>query len=64
MPVGRAFHAACCLNYGDDHPQLLVYGGLDIMHGKKTLGDMWILDIDTGKWTEVFRYHSQFMFYS
>ncbi len=50
-PVGRALHAACCLNYGQDHPQLLVYGGRD--NDKKTLGDMWILDIDTDKWTEV-----------
>ncbi len=49
-PVERSGHAACCLNYGQDHPQLLVHGGV----GKgKTLGDMWILDIDIGKWAEV-----------
>ena len=41
----------CCLNYSQDHPQLLVYRGLGI--GIKPLGDMWILDVDTGKWTEV-----------
>ncbi|XP_064393791.1 kelch domain-containing protein 2-like [Halichondria panicea] len=50
-PVVRAGHAACCLNYGQDHPQLLVYGGLD--NSNKTLGDMWLLDVDTVKWTEV-----------
>ncbi|XP_064393444.1 uncharacterized protein LOC135340943 isoform X2 [Halichondria panicea] len=50
-PVGRSHHAACCLNYGQDHPQLLMYGGLD--NDGKTLGDMWILNVDTGKWTEV-----------
>ncbi len=50
-PVGRYAHAACCLNYGQDHPQLLVYGGLD--RGHKTLGDMWTLNVDTVKWTEV-----------
>ncbi len=50
-PVERAFHAACCLNYSEDHPQLLVYGGLD--NYNKTLGGMWILDVDTGKWAEV-----------
>ncbi len=50
-PVGRSSHAACCLNYGQDHPQLLVYGGLG--DDRETLGDMWILDVDTGKWTEV-----------
>ena len=49
-PVGRSFHAACCLNYGQDHLQLLVYGGVG---NGKTLGDMWLLDVDTGKWTEV-----------
>ena len=50
-PVERAYHAACCLNYGDSHPQLMVHGGLGA--GNKVLGDIWILDIDTGKWTEV-----------
>ena len=50
-PVKRSLHAACCLNYGQDHPQLLVYGGAD--DGSKTLGDMWMLDVDTVKWAEV-----------
>ena len=50
-PVGRSQLAACCLNYGQDHPQLLVYGGVD--KGYNTLRDMWILDVDNGKWTEV-----------
>ncbi len=50
-PVGRAAHAACCLNYGEDHPQLLVHGGQD--NNESVLGDMWVLDVDTGKWTEV-----------
>ena len=50
-PVGRDNHAACCLNYGQDHPQLLVYGGVD--NSSKALGDMWILDVDTVKWAEV-----------
>ena len=50
-PVERLGHAACCLNYGGAHPQLLVSGG----RGKdgKTLGDMWILDVDSGKWKKV-----------
>ncbi len=50
-PVGRSGHAACCLNYGQDHPQLLVHGGW--ANDLKTLGDMLILDVDTVKWTEV-----------
>ncbi|XP_064393408.1 uncharacterized protein LOC135340916 isoform X2 [Halichondria panicea] len=49
-PVGRSVHAACCLNYDQDHPQLLVYGGRS---SDKTLGDMWTLYADTVKWTEV-----------
>lgn len=50
-PAERSFHAATCLNYGDDHPQLLVTGGL----GKenKVLSDAWLLDINTGRWREV-----------
>ncbi len=50
-PVGRSGHAACCLNYGQVHPQLLMYGGVN--NDSKTLKDMWILDVDTGQWTEV-----------
>lgn len=50
-PVGRTIHAACCLNYDEDHPQLLVHGGLG--DNRSTLGDIWILDVDTGMWTEV-----------
>ena len=50
-PQGRFCHAACCLNYGEDHPQLLVFGGVN--EQLQVLGDMWILDVDQGKWTEV-----------
>ena len=28
-PVERASHAATCLNYREEHPQLLVTGGID-----------------------------------
>ena len=51
FPVRRSRHAAVCLNYGGDHPQLLVTGGLDI--SKKVLNDAWILDVYSGKWREV-----------
>ena len=50
-PVERSYHAATCLNYGDDHPQLLVTGGLDKKN--KTISDGWVLDINTGRWREV-----------
>ncbi len=50
-PVERSSHAACCIHYGEDNPQLLVHGGED--DNLTVLKDMWVLDIDTGKWTEV-----------
>ena len=50
-PAERSTHAACCLNYGQDHPQLLVTGGLD--RNDNTLNDMWILDVKSGRWREV-----------
>ena len=50
-PEVRYDYSACCLNYGEDHPVVLVSGGLgtDI----NVLGDMWILEVDSGKWTKV-----------
>ena len=51
QPPKRAYHAACCLNYGEDHPKLLVSGGVD--EDDDVLGDMWILDVNSGRWTEV-----------
>ena len=50
-PEGRDNHAACCLNCGEAHPVVLVYGGLGTDYSVR--GDMWILDVDTGKWSEV-----------
>ena len=50
-PVERSSHAACCLNYGEEHPQLLVTGGRD--NEDNTLQDVWILDVNSGRWREV-----------
>ena len=50
-PVERSSHAACCLNYGEEHPQLLITGGVD--NNDNTLQDVWILDINSGRWREV-----------
>ena len=50
-PEERCYHAACCLNYGQHFPQLLVSGGLDRQH--KPLADLWILDIERGNWRKV-----------
>ena len=53
-PVERASHAACCLNYGEEHSQLLVTGGLDKNDNyTTTLQDAWILDVNSGRWREV-----------
>ena len=51
QPVGRSRHGGCCLNYGEDHPKVLISGGQD--KDLNVLGDMWILDVNSGKWTEV-----------
>ena len=50
-PVRRCYHAAVCLGYGGDHPQLLIIGGRGA--GCKVLKDAWILDMQSGKWREV-----------
>ena len=49
--MGRSFHAASCLNYGEEHPQLLVSGGRD--EDGSTLRDLWVLDVETRTWKEV-----------
>ena len=50
-PVVRYSHAAVCLGYGGDHPQLFITGGLDV--SRKVLSDSWILDQQSGRWKEV-----------
>ena len=49
-PEGRYSHAAVCLGYGGDHPQLLVTGGTD---GSRVMSDVWLLDVQSGRWREV-----------
>ena len=55
VPVERSDHASCCINVGDDHPLLLVTGGLDKDY--RVLKDAWLLDIVARRWTEVYRYN-------
>ena len=50
-PEERSSHAACCLNYGQQYPQLLVTGGLN--RDKQPLADAWIFDIEKGRWRKV-----------
>ena len=47
----KSGHAACCLNYGEEYPQLLATGGKD--ENDITLQDEWILDVKSGRWREV-----------
>ena len=49
-PKERYLHAAVCLGYGGDHPQLLVTGGFD---GRSDLSEVWLLDVQSGRWREV-----------
>ena len=49
-PEERSSHAACCLNYGQQFPQLLVSGGVD--RENMPLADLWILDIERVNWRE------------
>ena len=51
-PEARQSHAACCLNFGQESPQLLVSGGIS-RNVKKVFKDLWMLDIDSGNWKEV-----------
>ena len=50
-PEKRSYHAAVCLGYGGDHPQLLVTGGVG--SGTYVLSDVWLLDVQSGRWREV-----------
>ena len=50
-PEERSSHAAVCLGYGGDHPQLLVTGG---DNGRRSfLSDVWLLDVQSGRWRKV-----------
>ena len=47
-PEERSGHAACCLNYGQQYPQLLVTGGRN--REDKPLSDAWVLDVERRQW--------------
>ncbi len=50
-PKDRAQHAACCINFGSEDPQLLISGGKDIVG--RVLDDAWLLNVNSAKWKEV-----------
>ncbi len=51
QPSPRSTHAAVCLDYNTNNPQLLVIGGYD---GNKTLSDVWCLDVQAQSWQQVY----------
>ena len=52
LPKPRQGHAACCLNFGEDHPVVVVSGGL-CSSCFMAENDMWIHEVDSGEWTKV-----------
>ena len=54
-PAARGSHAACCLGFGSERPQLLIVGGID--SSNKTIGDAWIFDFYSQSWREVSKLH-------
>ncbi len=51
QPSPRRRHAAICLDYNTNNPQLLVIGGYD---GRKTLSDVWCLHVPAQSWQQVY----------
>ena len=59
----RAGHAACCLNHGQEHPRILVIGGVNYcvdIYGEipgddlsEELEYIWILDVESETWIKV-----------
>ena len=53
-PPARNSHTTCCIAgplTGQQHPILMVMGGYAT--GVGVAGDVWLLDVDKGVWSEV-----------
>ena len=53
-PPVREYHATCCIAgplTGEQYPLLMVVGGWGYI--LKILGDVWLLDVETGVWSKV-----------
>ncbi len=50
QPSLRSHHAAVCLDYNNNNPQLLVAGGFD---SKEAISDVWCLDVRAQSWQQV-----------
>ncbi len=57
-PSPRTSHAAVCIDYNSNFPQLLVIGGF---HDKHTLSDVWCLNVPAQSWQQVRLYHYSFI---
>ncbi len=53
QPSPRSYHAAVCLDYNNNNPQLLIVCGDD----DKTLSDVWCLDVQAQSWQQVRSYN-------
>ena len=53
-PMGRRYHAACCIGYNTESRHLLICGGVG--NDKKALSDIWLLNVETKKWRQVASY--------
>ena len=54
----RSGHSAVCIEHGGDRPQLVISGGLGADY--KVLNDVWIMDVQSGRWNEVV--HAMWLF--
>ncbi len=53
QPSPRSRHAAVCLDYNNNSPQLLVAG----KHDGEASSDVWCLNVQTQSWQKVRSYH-------
>jgi hypothetical protein len=51
-PTARDAHAACCLGFGSDNPQLLIVGGV-VDPFDEIIGDAWMFDFSSQMWRKV-----------
>ncbi len=53
-PSPRSAHAAVCIDYNSNSPQLLVIGGYN---GEEAASDVWCLNVPAQSWQQVRLYH-------
>ena len=54
QPEARSAHAAVCINYGEENPQVVLLGGSYKKNRTVFIfDDIWMLDVNSAKWKEV-----------